>query len=224
MLSAVAPLVMAWISGWKDSRVIKNIEKQLDEVIQYLEPMVKLQRRISGLQFRIIFKPITIFTLLSSIPATTSKVAAIRANARKEMLKAFLSKSEVDAPEFKIVVSEYPNYEIGRMLSEKFPTVDFEKLQKAYAARTRDMLVNPWKITGFVLAAFSLFLEITPEVFINTVLHWDYQSFKLHTFYIEAGTLLYISVIIGFVWLTSYWARVEKEFLDRVFEYAILNS
>jgi len=203
------------------THMTSSIETQYDEVTKYIRSYLKFSRTslfegisyILSRHFPKMFKLI----ILSSKWNKNRNPLSIR-NAPKEyqeFVKELLPTRIIENPFYSIWGSQWPLEALRIELTKKFPQVDFSKLSEIHFLReskTQSEQLPVKKILGMIFAVCTIVLQIVPKELIERMGLFNYGSFKIATFFVTIGLVLYILLIFLPFWIKSN--KIEKEYRE----------
>jgi len=123
----------------------------------------------------------------------------------RNLFRELMPKKIVDNPLFKIWSEEWPLAALVKELRVLYPDADFEKLYKIHQLREAKILSEQPSIKntiGLIFAACTITLQIIPKELIDKIEMIDYGTFKIATFLITLGIVLYFLILLLPIWLS----------------------
>jgi hypothetical protein len=104
--------------------------------------------------------------------------------------------------------------------------VDFSKLSEIHFIReskTQSEQLPVKKILGIIFAGCTIVLQIVPKELIERMGLFNYGSFKIATFFVTIGLILYILLIFLPSWIKSKKIETEYREVGFILKYAEIS-
>ena len=131
----------------------------------------------------------------------------------QNLLKEILPQKTVDHPFYEVMAGDWPNELLTKNIIEKFPHANFKKIYEIHLLREEKKKevaakFSIKKAVGIVYSASTILIATVPEELVEKA-GMNYANFKIGTFCLTLGLIVYVSIIFLPDWRT-YSKAIER--------------
>lgn len=204
----------------------ENLERQYDEVVNYINGYRLFQSRVTN-RLNPIHAPIRSLKLIGQFPRLLMEMNPLSGRSsqfEKTAIADYATEEEKATDYFEVAVSDYSIDTLSTSLQKTFNGVDFVKLTKIHnTKKARLARLNVRQVTGIVLAAGTLMLRSVPKQVAEGTFRMPYATFETNVFWITILLTGYMLLIMLPAWIKIFRARTVYRYVGYVLEYTAIK-